>query len=154
MGWDKTQITPRIVSLMSPQDQSSLDFSSAPNPELDLHPSGKRDVAEKKEQGSFANWILLQNSNGADIPFEWHTTKGRSKCTPGTPDFWVGVNGHSIWFEFKKDYTCKLSSEQELFRQRCEKQHLQMYVVYSAFEAIRIVEEARKLEQANPWDIA
>ena len=47
----------------------------------------------KKQQSDFASWLSLQNSKGRKIPFCWHATNSRSKATPGTPDFWVGING-------------------------------------------------------------
>ena len=50
-----------------------------------------------------------------------------------------------MWIEFKKDYSCDLSDEQEEFRQCCEAQCVEMHVVYSAGEAIELVEEADRL---------
>lgn len=130
---------------MSAEARAAFGKSTAPDPALDVHPPPKGSSAERKEQGQFANWLLFQNGEGRDIPYCWHATHTSSKATPGTPDFWVGVNGHSMWIEFKRDYTCKLSPEQELFRQRCERQHIEMYVVYSAFEAIKLVQERMSL---------
>jgi hypothetical protein len=99
--------------------------------------SRKRDADERREQGDFANWLLLQNSQGRKIPWVWHATHTRSKATPGTPDFFVGINGRSMWIEFKRDDSCKLSREQKEFRSACEVQHVEHYAVYSADEAIR-----------------
>jgi hypothetical protein len=113
-------------------------YSTAPDPALELHPPPKRSVAERKEQGQFANYLLLKGN----IPFCWHSTHTRSKASPGTPDFWVGVNRHSMWIEFKRDYSCQLTAEQESFRQKCEVQQIEWHLVYSAGEAIRIVEAA------------
>jgi hypothetical protein len=78
--------------------------------------SPKRDASEKKQQSDFASWLSLQNSKGHKVPFCWHATHTRSKATPGTPDFWVGINGKGIWFEFKRDSSCRLTPEQEEFR--------------------------------------
>ena len=119
--------------------------STAPDPKLEIHPPAKRTAAERKEQGQFANWLLFQNSEGRDLPFCWHATHAPSKATPGTPDFWVGVNGHSLWIEFKRDYSEKLSPDQETFRKRCEAQSIEMRVVYSAAEAIQLVKERSSL---------
>jgi hypothetical protein len=47
-----------------------------------------------------------------------------------------------MWLEFKRDCSCKLSPEREEFRSACEAQHVEHYVVYSADEAIKIVENA------------
>jgi hypothetical protein len=117
-------------------------FSTAPDPKLEIHPPPKRSAAEKKEQAQFANYLLLKNSEGCDYPFCWHATHTASKATPGTPDFWVGVNRHSMWIEFKRDYSCDLSDEQELFRKRCEVQGVEWHIVYSAGEAILLVQRA------------
>jgi hypothetical protein len=74
-----------------------------------------------------------------DLPFSWHATNARSKATPGTPDFWTGVNRFSLWIEFKRDYSCKLSPEQEEFKAKLEAQGMRLYIVYSALEAIELV---------------
>jgi hypothetical protein len=86
--------------------------------------------------------LLLQNSKGGRIPYCWHATNSRSKATPGTPDFWLGINGRSLWVEFKKDASCDLSPEQEEFRACCAYQGIEWHLVYSAAEAIRLVTEA------------
>jgi hypothetical protein len=99
-------------------------------------------TAERKEQAGFADWLLLQNSQGRKIPFCWHATHTRSKATPGTPDFWVGINRHAMWIEFKRDSSCRLSPEQEEFRACCEVQGIEWHLVYSAAEAIGIMEKA------------
>jgi hypothetical protein len=85
---------------------------TAPDSHLDPHPLPKTGTAERKEQGTFVAWLLLQNSKARKIPFSWHATHTRSKATPGTPDFFVGVNGHSMWIEFKRDCGCHLTQEQ------------------------------------------
>ena len=148
----RLELAPHLIRLMSAEDQarygtcpgvipvSSSQWSSSP--QSSPSPSSKTDASERKEQASFANWLLLQNSNGRKIPFSWHATHTRSKATPGTPDFWVGINRHGVWIEFKRDYSCKLSPEQEEFRVRCAYQNIEWHVVYSAHEAIQIVERA------------
>lgn len=146
MGLRVDQIPKHYFRLMDADTRASFEaekhaFSTAPAPALDVHPSAKRSTAERKEQAQFANWLLFQNSEGKDIPFCWHATHTSSKATPGTPDFWVGINGHSMWIEFKRDYGEKLSPNQEEFRRRCEKQRVEWHIVYSAFEAIKLVQE-------------
>jgi hypothetical protein len=64
------------------------------------------------------------------------------KTTPGCFDFWIGVSLVSIWVEFKKDPTCKLSEEQQEFRRKCEKRGIPTYIVHSAAEAIEIMKQA------------
>lgn len=154
----RLELSPHLIPLMNEMDRDWAKrecaaqgkpmpraWSSAPDPKQEVHPEAKRDTAERKEQADFANWLLLQNSKGRMIPFCWHATHTRSKASPGTPDFWVGINWHSMWIEFKRDYSCDLSPEQEEFRQRCEAQCIEMHVVYSCGEAIRLVEEADTL---------
>src|SRR5215469_8269901 len=107
------QLAPHFLRLMSPEDQVRYsgviddrllhDRLSVPGPCLnDAQSSRKSATAERKEQSTFASWLLLKNSEGADIPFEWHPLHMRSKTTPGCFDFWVGVST-GIWFEFKRD---------------------------------------------------
>jgi hypothetical protein len=142
----RIEFSPHLIPLMNQNDQNFYrPESTAPDPKLRIHPPGKRDVAERKEQADFANWLLLQNSKGRMLPFCWHATHTRSKASPGTPDFWVGVNRRSMWIEFKKDYGCDLTPEQEEFRLRCEAQCIEMHVVYSCGEAIQLVEDADSL---------
>jgi hypothetical protein len=148
---------------MSPEDQQlygqtisqttakTTTPTTIPAPKLEPHPSPKAGTAERKEQGSFANWLLLQNSNGRKIPFCWQATHTRSKATPGTPDFWVGVSGHAMWIEFKRDRSCDLSPEQDEFRVCCAYQGIEWHVVYSAGEAIAIAEKAAEPPQ-TPCD--
>jgi hypothetical protein len=147
-------LSPHLFRLMSPEDQARYGAVSdtaavvpdiVPVTRLDHRPSPKTGTAEKKEQGTFASWLLLQNSKGRKIPFSWHATNSRSKATPGTPDFWLGINGCSMWIEFKREHSCRLSPEQEEFRLACEVQRVEHYVVYSAHEAIETVEKADAL---------
>ena len=142
----RVQMSPHLFRLMSPADQARYAAVAVPDtalaPRLDHGPSAKTTSDERKEQGTFANWLLLQNSKGRKIPFSWHATHTRSKATPGTPDFWLGINGRSLWVEFKRDYSCKLSPSQEEFRFCCAYQGIEWHLVYSADEAIQLVTEA------------
>jgi hypothetical protein len=142
----RVQMSPHLFRLMSPADRARYAAVAVPDialaPRLDHRPSAKTTSDERKEQGTFANWLLLQNSKGRKIPFSWHATHTRSKATPGTPDFWLGINAHSMWIEFKRDCSCKLSPEQEEFRVCCAYQGIEWHLVYSAPQAIEIVEEA------------
>jgi hypothetical protein len=80
--------------------------------------------------------LLQQNSKGRKIPFCWHSTSARSRATPGVSDFWLGINGRSMWLEFKRDPSCELTPEQELFREYCAYQGIEWHRVHSAAEAI------------------
>jgi VRR-NUC domain len=119
---------------MSPEDQALYGGAPGVHPPDDPHPEQKTSKAERDEQRSFANWCLLN-----ELPFTWHATHTRSKATPGTPDFIVGVNRSTLWIEFKQPQGV-LSPDQEAFKGRLERQGITYYVCYSAFEAIRVVE--------------
>jgi hypothetical protein len=123
---------PDLIRLMSPEDQRT--YGPGIQPSLDNHPQPKMDRQERAEQKQFANYCLLNQ-----YPFSWHATHTRSKATPGTPDFWVGVNGMSLWIEFKRDHTQTLSEAQEDFGQKLARQRMTLYVVYSAAEATELV---------------
>jgi hypothetical protein len=156
MGWNTEQAR-TVAHLMKPEDQQRyasqeyleakrrVEASTAPDPKLDPHPPVKSGGSEKKEQNSFANYLIERNERGAKIPWVWHAMHKASRATPGTPDFWVGINGHGIFFEFKRDYSCELTPPQETFRLYCEAQGIEHHVVYSAFEAIKWVEQADSL---------
>jgi hypothetical protein len=121
--------SPHLIALMSPEDQKKFA-----HPRLDVVPPMKTDKLEREEQRQFASYCLLHQ-----YPFSWHATNARSKATPGTPDFWVGVNRCGLWIEFKRDYSSKLSEEQENFARLLESQGLKLYVVYSCNEAMELV---------------
>ena len=145
------QLSPHLLRLMSPEDQTRYGVVPDPAPalQLDRQPTHKTTTDERKQQSDFANWLLLRNSEVADIPFEWHPIHARSKTTPGCFDFWVGVSS-GIWIEFKADRSCKLSGEQQEFKRKCEKRGIPAYVVYSAAEAIEIVRQARAVQPSAP----
>jgi hypothetical protein len=150
------EMAPHLYRLMSPEDQERYGIdpslweskATAQDPKDDTHPPVKSGSPEKVEQASFANYMLEKNAKrgpNEQIPWVWHDTHRKSRATPGTPDFYVGINGHSIWLEFKRDYSCELSPPQEIFRLACQAQQIEHHVVYSAFQAIRIIEEADAL---------
>jgi hypothetical protein len=126
----KLTATPHILALMSEEDRERFG-----HPRDEVVPPMKTDRLERKEQGSFANYCLLH-----DLPFVWHATNTKSKASVGTPDFWCGINRCGIWVEFKRDFSCKLSKDQEEFARKLEAQGLKLYVVYSAAEAIALLQ--------------
>jgi hypothetical protein len=141
--------SPHLWRLMDPADQArygvvpgTLSCVRDDAPKCLPKRSPKRDADERKQQGEFASWLSLQRSKGRKIPYCWHATNSRSKATSGTPDFWVGINGSGIWFEFKKDDTCKLTTEQEEFRDGCAAQRIEWHLVHTAQQAIDVVEQA------------
>jgi hypothetical protein len=87
-------VAPHLFRLLSPEDQKlygqTIAQTTIPVPTLGCHSSPKSSVAERKEQGDFANWLLLQNSKRdrkEKIPFVWHATHKPSKATPGHARF-------------------------------------------------------------------
>lgn len=156
---------------MSPSDQARLRAAGInppdqlERPELckphasTAHEEPKMDSPEKDQQKSFANWLLLENKKGRDIPFEWHALHKRSTSTPGCADFWVGIRGISLWIEFKRDYTCQLTAEQAEFARKCQRQGgpletIQHHIVYSAQAAIGLVETTAKSGGIQvDWDL-
>jgi hypothetical protein len=136
--------SPHLWRLMDPADQARYGVVRGTLLCIRDTPkrSPKRDAGEKKEQGDFANWLSLQWSKGRKIPYCWHAMHKPSKATVGCPDFWVGINGRGIWFEFKRDSSCRLTREQEEFRSACEAQRVEHFVVYSSQQAIELVETA------------
>jgi hypothetical protein len=148
--------SPHLLRLMSVEDQQryggQLNLVTTPAvSQLNQDRSPKRDADERKQQGEFASWLQLQNSKGRKIPFCWHVTHTRSKATPGTPDFFVGVAGRGLWFEFKRNDTCKLTPEQEEFRSACETQRIEWHLVHTAQQAIDIVEQAAAVCTTNSF---
>jgi hypothetical protein len=140
MGVDLASAS-HLTRLMSSEDAARYGIVTGTGDTKNANKSSrKRPADERREQADFANWLLLQNSQGRKIPFVWHATHTRSKATPGCPDFWVGIDGRSIWFEFKRDRSCRLSDEQEEFRLACEAQRIEWHVVHSAAEAIDLVQ--------------
>jgi len=109
---------------MAPEDQAhfSVVVDTVHALRVDEPESSREiDKLERDEQRVFASWLLLQNSKRGPkekFPFVWHATHTRSKASPGTPDFFVGLNGHAIWIEFKVGSN-KLTPEQEEFRLAC-----------------------------------
>jgi hypothetical protein len=141
-------MSPHLFRLMSPEDRlgMGLVLTSLPVRAWIRIRYPKDALPRKRNKPASRNWLLLQNSKGRKIPFSCHATHTRSKATPGTPDFWVGVNGHSMWIEFKRDHSCKLSPEQEEFRICCVCQWIECHLVYIAQQAIGIVERAAEPE--------
>lgn len=123
---------------MDPADQQRYSERAGAR---EVVPPPKTDKLERTEQRQFANWLLLQRSSGRKIPFTWHATHKPSTASTGTLDFWVGTWQGGIWIEFKRDYSCKLTDEQQEFWDDCVGRGIECALVYSAHEAIKIVNE-------------
>jgi hypothetical protein len=103
-------------------------------------PPAKTDRLEKDEQKQFVSWCMLHN-----LPYVWHGTHKRSSANLGVPDFIVGVNRQTFYLEFKRDFSCALTKEQQQFAECCLEQGLFYRVVYSCGEAIKLIEAADSL---------
>jgi hypothetical protein len=118
---------------MKPEDQKKYGgLESRPSFEDDPHPPPVTDALEREEQRQFANWCLLHS-----YACVWHSTRARSRASLGCPDFIVGVNGVTLWIEFKRAPN-KLSEDQRKFREIMEGQGITYHLVYSCGEAITL----------------
>ena len=142
----RDQITPKIASLMSPEDREQLGFPNPgvhPEEKADHHPPQKTCRPEKREQGEFWNWLCLHELADGTV---WHRTDRATGATLGTPDFIVPVWGAErvLYIEFKLPGNW-LSESQQKFRQALENQGHTLYVCYSAREAIALVKQKDRL---------
>src|SRR5260370_42598395 len=108
MSLSSRELPPNIKRWMSPEDQNR--YGHFVHPRNEVVPPPKTDKLERDEQRQFANWCHLNS-----YPVVWHATNARTKSTPGTPDFILAVNRVTLWLEFKRDYSCQLSTDQEEF---------------------------------------
>jgi hypothetical protein len=132
----RIKLAPHLIRLMDPIDQAKFGPTGPGlHPKDDAHPPPRTNAPEKAEQRHFANYCLLHN-----YAFIWHATHKPSTATPGTPDFIVAVNRHSVWIEFKA-WGAQLSKPQEEFRARLEAQGITLYVVYTHVEAIQLIQQ-------------
>src|SRR4029077_15987209 len=129
----RSELTPEMIAKMSKEDQARYS-EGRPSFEADPHPPPVTDKLEREEQRSFANWCLLHN-----YPCVWHSTAHRTKASLGCPDFIVGVNGVTLWIEFKRA-PLGLSEDQKKFRALMDGQGIVYHLVYSAEEAIALTE--------------
>jgi len=124
---------------MSPADREKYDSKFAgphPDSQEDTHPPMKTDRLERDEQRHFANWLLLQRSNGRKLPFTWAATHKPSTNRLGTPDFGIGTWSGWVFLEFKRDYSSPISAEQQEFISDCEARGIPAHIVYTAAKAI------------------
>jgi hypothetical protein len=133
------QLTPEIIRGMSQEDQAK--FGPGIHLPDEYRPPMKTDKLERNEQRQFANWCLLKG-----YAIIWHSTAHRSKATPGAPDFALTVNSKPLAIEFKRDYSCKLSKDQEEWRALHERNGGIYRVVYSAHEAIAVTESFKGVQ--------
>jgi hypothetical protein len=133
-----------IVKLMSKEDQEALGFVDPgvhPPYETDHHAPVQTGRLERKEQGEFANWLMLNNYYDGTA---WHRTDKPTGGRRGIPDFIVPSWSGALYIEFKLP-GAKLSEDQEKFRDCLESKGLKLYVCYSAGEAIALVRQKDQL---------
>jgi hypothetical protein len=119
---------------MSQEDQKRYGPEVRPSFETDPHPPPVTDKLEREEQRQFANWCLLHL-----YPFVWHSTAHKTKASLGCPDFVVGAETITFWIEFKRAPN-PLTEVQKDFKERLENQGIPYFIVYSADEAIKLVQ--------------
>jgi hypothetical protein len=134
------QLTPdlirRMASVADQKHYAEMIGITVHQDDLTAHktqPKGANQL-EKKEQSQFANDLLRKG-----LPYVWHSTARASTATPGCPDFILAIAGVTLWVEFKRP-GYKLSEDQEKFRVALERQGIFLHVVYSADQAIKLVD--------------
>jgi VRR-NUC domain-containing protein len=135
MGLSRSQITPELLARMKPEDSAFYSPGVHPQWSEDTHPPPKNDIPENVLQRQFANWCLDKGYRHV-----WHGTHKRSTANRGCPDFIIAAKGTTFWIEFKRPGE-DLSPDQSVFKKELEKNGVIMYVVYSAFEAIALIEK-------------
>jgi hypothetical protein len=134
---------PHIGRLMSPEDQERYGFVNPgvhPPYAEDHHAPVQTGKLEREEQRQFASWLMLNNYKAK----VWHATHKATTANPGVCDFIVPIWGGTLWIEFKLP-GARLSEAQEEFRAGLEAKGHQLYVCYSAGEAIALVKQKDKL---------
>ena len=134
----RSELTPELISRMSLEDQARYGPPVHPDdltaPPIYQEPPRSQVDLERVQQREFASWLSLEG-----YPYDWHRTDKKSTGTLGCPDFIVGVNGTTVWAEFKRP-GYKLSPDQENFKEKLAKQKIHMHLVYSSNEAIELIE--------------
>lgn len=139
----RSEVTEAIKKLMSEEDKAYFGFQDPgvhPPYAQDHHAPPKTSRLEREEQRQFANWLLLNNYTA----FVWHRTDKPTGATRGTPDFIVPVLCDVLFIEFKLP-GAELSQAQQEFRAGLEAKGQELYVCYSAGEAIALVKQKDRL---------
>lgn len=141
----RSEISPRIASLMSPKDQEYYGFvSPGLHAKDEAHPPVKTGSTEKKEQSDFWNYLCL---NGYVPGAVWHRMDRASTSCRGTPDFIVPLfwgRERVLWIEFKVAGNW-LSEDQEAFDKGLQEKNHTLYVCFSAGEAIALLKQKDRL---------
>ena len=137
-------MTPEIIGGMSPEDQARYGGKPGIHPDYkdDPHPPVNTGEAEKTMQKNFA--VECFNRRWRPV---WHGMHKRSTANRGCPDFIVAARGHTFWIEFKKPGE-DLSPDQATFKIELAQNGIQMYTVFSADEAVQVIEQFNAGQQA------
>ena len=136
MGWRLQDLTPEIISCMSPQDQAFYEPEVHSAYKEDHQPPVKTDTPEIVEQCNFA--LECKHRGWRAV---WHATHKRSTANRGCPDFIVGVRGQTFWIEFKRPGE-DLRPYQEAFKKELAQNGIIMHVVYNASQAVQVIESS------------
>jgi hypothetical protein len=90
---------------------------------------------EREEQRVFSREL-----NRLELPFYWHRTDKPTGANAGVPDFIVGVNGVTVWIEFKAEGSGRMRPEQIRFQELLARQKIKYRLVFSAKEAIELLQ--------------
>ena len=89
---------------------------------------------EREEQRLFSREL-----NRLELPFYWHRTDKPTGANAGVPDFIVGVNGVTLWIEFKAEGSGRMGPAQARFQELLARQKIKYHLVFSAKEAIELL---------------
>lgn len=89
---------------------------------------------EREEQRVFSREL-----NRLELPFYWHRTDKPTGANAGVPDFIIGVNGVTLWVEFKAEGSGRMRPEQAHFQELLARQKIKYHLVFSAAEAIELL---------------
>jgi hypothetical protein len=137
----RNEVTERVRSLMSAQDQEALFGSCPPGSMHNNNPKQEDDTesdyifnSEKKQHEILINWL-----NQREWYYDHQRMDKRTRNNKGIPDFEVGVYGLLVCIEFKL-FGRKLTLEQEEWRRRAvEKSRCRYHVYDNAGEAITML---------------
>jgi hypothetical protein len=129
----REEVTERMKELMPESDRQQLfpTHPPSPLPHDDIDPKEDREVVAQR------NFAKACKDRGW-VPV-WHKTYKRSTANVGCPDFIVAAYSQTFWIEFKLPGE-DLRPDQAAFRKRLLQNGVQMCVVYSAQEAVDLIE--------------
>jgi len=115
--------------------QQSLAEESPASPRAQILRASHRLEPEVIEQRNFA--VEAKSRGWRTV---WHRTDKRSTANRGCPDFIVGAKSTTWWIEFKRPGEA-LRPDQAAFKKELAQNGIQMHVVFSAIEAVALIEQ-------------